>query len=64
VFGKDYGFIRVDMSSTARMWQSGEMDIILVAARTLGLLLHYQNKCLEDFEVLPVSIVTPNINLD
>jgi diguanylate cyclase (GGDEF)-like protein len=63
-YGKEYGFIRVDMSSTARMWQSSEMDVILIAAHTLGLLLHYQNKTLDDFDDLPVQIVDTNWNLD
>lgn len=48
-FGKNYGYIRVDMTDTARIWQAGEMDLIVIAANTLGLLLHYQNKKLTDF---------------
>jgi diguanylate cyclase (GGDEF)-like protein len=63
-YGKEYGYIRVDMSNTSRMWQSGEMDVILIAAHTLGLLLHYQNKTLDDFDELPVETVDTNWNLD
>jgi diguanylate cyclase (GGDEF)-like protein len=63
-FGKDYGFIRVDMTSNVRMWQSGEMDIIVIAANTLGLMLHYQNKTLDDLDIVQPEIVETNINLD
>jgi len=47
-YGKDYGFIRVDTCSTARMWQNAEIAMVMMAANTIGLLLHYQNKTLED----------------
>jgi diguanylate cyclase (GGDEF)-like protein len=48
-FGKDYGFIRVDMTDTVRIWQAGEMDIIVVAANAIAMILYYQGKTLEDF---------------
>lgn len=47
-FGKVYGYIRVDMTDTVRIWQQSEMDIIIIMANAIGLLLHYQNKTLED----------------
>ncbi|MGN0812882.1 MAG: GGDEF domain-containing protein [Candidatus Coproplasma sp.] len=55
-YGVDYGFIRVDTTSTARIWQNEEMSMIIVAARAIGLLLHYQGKTLEDLPlVAPVE---------
>lgn len=47
-YGKTYGFIRIDTASTVRIWQNAEIAIVMAAANTLGLLLHYQNKKLED----------------
>lgn len=47
-YGKDYGFIRIDTVSTARIWQNSEIAIIMAAANVIGLLLHYQNKTLEE----------------
>ncbi|MGN0806608.1 MAG: GGDEF domain-containing protein [Candidatus Coproplasma sp.] len=56
-YGKDYGFIRVDTANTARIWQNEEMSMIIVAARAIGLLLHYQGKTLEDLPlVAPVEV--------
>ncbi|MGN0808049.1 MAG: GGDEF domain-containing protein [Candidatus Coproplasma sp.] len=55
-YGTDYGFIRVDTTNTARIWQNEEMSMIIVAARAIGLLLHYQGKTLEDLPlVAPVE---------
>ncbi|MGN1104444.1 MAG: GGDEF domain-containing protein [Candidatus Coproplasma sp.] len=51
-YGKDYGFIRVDTTSTARIWQNEEMSMIIVAARAIGLLLHYQGKTLTDLPIV------------
>lgn len=55
-YGKDYGFIRVDTTNTSRIWQNEEMSMIIVAARAIGLLLHYQGKTLDDLPlVAPVE---------
>lgn len=55
-YGKDYGFIRVDTANTARIWQNEEMSMVIVAAKAIGLLLHYQGKTLEDLPiVVPVE---------
>ncbi|MGN0804680.1 MAG: GGDEF domain-containing protein [Candidatus Coproplasma sp.] len=51
-YGKDYGFIRVDTANTSRIWQNEEMSMIIVTARTIGLLLHYQGKTLEDLPIV------------
>jgi diguanylate cyclase (GGDEF)-like protein len=61
-YGKDYGYIRVDMTSSARMWQADEMDIIVIAANALGMILYYQNKTLNDFEIVPPEIVQTDNN--
>lgn len=47
-FGKEYGFIRVDMTDTVRIWQQTEMDVITIIANLIGVLLHYQGKTLEE----------------
>ena len=51
-YGTDYGFIRVDTTSTSRIWQNEEMSMIIVAARAIGLLLHYQGKTLNDLPIV------------
>lgn len=40
---KTYGFLRVD-SSHQRIWQHGDMDILLTAARIIGLILYDNNQ--------------------
>lgn len=47
-YGKDYGFIRIDTVSTVRIWQNSEIAIIMAAANAIGMMLHYQNKTLEE----------------
>ncbi|MDE7380395.1 MAG: GGDEF domain-containing protein [Clostridia bacterium] len=47
-YGESYGYIRVDTCNTNRIWQNGEMALMMNAANVIGLLLHYQNKRLED----------------
>ena len=56
-YGKDYGFIRIDTVSTVRIWQNSEIAIIMAAANALGLMLHYQNKTLEELPMAPHSKV-------
>lgn len=45
--GKYYGLLRVD-SSYPRIWQNSDMDILVTIARTIALILYYQNKNIED----------------
>lgn len=47
-YGRDYGFIRVDTVSTMRIWQNTETSLLMAAASVIGIILHYQNKTLED----------------
>ena len=47
-YGKDYGIIRIDTVNTVRIWQNSEISIVMVAANAIGMLLHYQNKTLDD----------------
>jgi diguanylate cyclase (GGDEF)-like protein len=56
-YGKDYGYIRVDMTDTSRVWQAGEMELVIMAANTLALMLHYRNLTIDDIAaVAPVTI--------
>lgn len=47
-YGKEYGSIRAGMSLYPRIWQAGDIDLLLTAARVLGIILHYQNKEIKD----------------
>ncbi|MGN0815077.1 MAG: GGDEF domain-containing protein [Candidatus Coproplasma sp.] len=57
VHGKEYGFIRVDMTDTVRIWQRAEMDVIIISANAIALLLHYQDKNLKDIPLQPVVTI-------
>ncbi len=52
-YGTNYGFIRVDTVNTARIWQNMEISMLMFAANAIGLLLHYQNRTLEDLPKVP-----------
>lgn len=55
-YGIDYGFIRIDTTSTTRIWQNAEISIIMMAANYLAMLLHYQHKTLEQLPtVAPIE---------
>jgi hypothetical protein len=56
-YGKVYGYLRVDMTDKSRIWQAGEMDILVIAANTIALMLHYQNKTLLEMEHVEPVIV-------
>lgn len=56
-YGHDYGYIRVDTISTARIWQNDEIAMLMYAANTIALLLYYQNKTLEDLPILPTEVI-------
>ena len=46
-----YGMLRADMTEAEngnRIWQYSDMDLLLTAARTIALILHYSGKTLED----------------
>ena len=45
---KVFGYIRADSTSTARIWQYKDMDLLITAANAIGMSLHYQNKELKD----------------
>ena len=57
-FGRDYGYIRVDMTDTVRIWQQTEMDILIVAANAIGVLLHYQGKTLDEMPLQEVFVMS------
>ncbi|MGN0805477.1 MAG: GGDEF domain-containing protein [Candidatus Coproplasma sp.] len=56
-YGKEYGFIRVDTISTARIWQNTEIAMLMYAANTIAILLHYQNKTLEELPQVAPEVV-------
>ena len=47
-----YGFLRADMtgsdSDESRLWQYSDMDLLLTAAKTLAMILHYSGKSLDN----------------
>lgn len=45
-----YGYLRAETTATLRIWQNADMDLLLTAAKALGMALHYQNATLEDVE--------------
>ena len=48
-YGKTtYGYLRADSTSLARIWQHNDMDLLLTAAKAIGMALHYQKKTLKD----------------
>lgn len=50
-YDKVYGYIRVDMTDTVRIWQQDEINVIIIAANTIGLMLYYQGKTIDDLPV-------------
>ena len=46
--GQFYGFLRADSTSVFRIWQNSDMDLLLTAAKVIGMALHYEGKTLED----------------
>ena len=49
--GEKYGILHADMTGTEdenRLWQYSDMDLLLTAARTIGLILHYSGKTLKN----------------
>lgn len=56
-YGKDYGFIRVDTVNTARIWQNTEIAMLMCAANSIALLLHYQGKTLEELPQVGLEVV-------
>lgn len=55
-YGINYGYIRVDTCNTNRIWQNAEMALVMTAANVIGLLLHYQNKTLEDLPAVVPAV--------
>ena len=43
-----FGYIRADSTSTARIWQYKDMDLLITAGHAIGMSLHFQNKTIED----------------
>ena len=46
--GTFFGYLRADTTATMRIWQHTDMDLLLTAAKAIGMALHYQHKTLED----------------
>lgn len=43
-----YGYLRADMSNSGRIWQNGEMDLLITAANLIAVILYYNNTTLEE----------------
>lgn len=56
-FDKEYGYIRVDMTDTVRIWQNDELNLIVSTAKAIGLLLYYNDATIENLDLGDVSIV-------
>ncbi len=56
-FDKVYGYIRIDMTDTVRIWQNDELNLIVSTARAIGLMLYYNNKTIEELDYGTVETV-------
>jgi len=45
-----YGYLRADTTTTLRIWQNNDMDLLLTAAKVIGMMLFYEGKKLEDLK--------------
>lgn len=45
-----YGILRADSSPTKRIWQYGDMDLLITGANIIATALYYENKKLEDLK--------------
>jgi len=45
---KFFGYLRCDSSSTHRIWQYRDMDLLLTAAKAIAMILYYKDKELDD----------------
>ena len=45
-----YGYLRADSTTTMRIWQYTDMNLLITAANTIALKLHYENKTIESLE--------------
>jgi transcriptional regulator with GAF, ATPase, and Fis domain len=55
--GKIYGYLRADMSDKSRIWQASEMDVLVVAANTIAVMLHYRQEMLSQFKMRQPVII-------
>ncbi len=49
-YGHYYGILRADMTGKARIWQFSEMDLLVTAAKLIGVLLYHNNKQVEELK--------------
>lgn len=56
-FDKEYGYIRIDMTDTVRIWQTDELNLIISTARVIGLMLYYNHKTIEELDYGTVETV-------
>lgn len=49
-YGKNYGYLRIDMTDTVRIWQNDELTMIVDTARIIALLLHYNNITIDELD--------------
>ena len=59
-YDKKYGYLRVDTVKALRVWQEQEMSLLVAAANTIGLILYYQKKKLEQLPLYGRVVVEDN----
>jgi diguanylate cyclase (GGDEF)-like protein len=57
VHGREYGYIRVDMTDTSRVWQPLEIDLLIMAANTIALMLYSDNITPDEFIPIDSAII-------
>ena len=43
-----YGYLRADMSDAVRIWQNADMDLLVTAAKTIGMALYLKDSDLDN----------------
>lgn len=56
-FDKIYGYIRIDMTDTVRIWQNDELSLVMDTAKAIGLMLYYNKTDIESLDPGDTEIV-------
>jgi transcriptional regulator with GAF, ATPase, and Fis domain len=57
VFGREYGYIRVDMTDTSRVWQNSEIELIIMAADAIAMQLYYNRLIADDLPLIATEVI-------
>jgi diguanylate cyclase (GGDEF)-like protein len=57
VHGREYGYIRVDMTDTSRVWQPTEIDLVMMAANMIALMLYSDNITPNEFIHIDSAVI-------